>query len=101
MQNNFEMILAAILMAIGFGVMVSVSQSTSLLLAPLEEQGLANATYYLGSDIGMSLGPIIGGILPTIFPLKFFYPVMLLIVPLTAIIYLCNRRKLNSAVQYN
>ncbi|WP_041500474.1 MFS transporter [Companilactobacillus heilongjiangensis] len=101
MQNNFEMILAAILMAIGFGVMVSVSQSTSLLLAPLEEQGLANATYYLGSDIGMSLGPIIGGILPTIFPLKFFYPVMLLIVPLTAIIYLFNRRKLNSAVQYN
>ncbi|MQS89885.1 MFS transporter [Companilactobacillus mishanensis] len=101
MQNNFEMILAAGLMAVGFGVMVSVSQSTSLLLAPLEEQGLANATYYLGSDIGMSVGPIIGGILPTIFPLKFFYPVMLLIVPLTAIIYLFNRRKLNGAVQSN
>ncbi len=101
MQNNFEMILAAGLMAVGFGVMVSVSQSTSLLLAPLEEQGLANATYYLGSDIGMSVGPIIGGILPTIFPLKFFYPVMLLIVPLTAIIYLFNRHKLNAAVESN
>ncbi len=101
MQNNFEMILAAGLMAVGFGVIVSVSQSTALLLAPMKEQGLANATYYLGSDIGMSLGPIIGGILPTIFPLKFFYPVMLLIVPLTAIIYLCYRRKLNAAVQYN
>ncbi|KRN02895.1 major facilitator transporter [Levilactobacillus senmaizukei DSM 21775 = NBRC 103853] len=101
MQNNFEMILAAGLMAVGFGVMVSVSQSTALLLAPMEEQGLANATYYLGSDIGMSLGPIIGGILPTIFPLKFFYPMMLLIVPLTAILYLSNRRKLNAAVQNN
>ncbi|WP_025024745.1 MFS transporter [Companilactobacillus nodensis] len=101
MQNNFEMILAAGLMAVGFGVMVSVSQSTALLLAPLEEQGLANATYYLGSDIGMSLGPIIGGILPTVFPLKFFYPVMLLVVPLTAILYLFNRRKLNAAVQSN
>ncbi len=101
MRNNFEMILAAGLMALGFGVMVSVSQSTSLLLAPLEEQGLANATYYLGSDIGMSLGPIIGGILPTIFPLRFFYPLMLIIIPLTVILYLCNRHKLNSAVQYN
>ncbi|AKP64037.1 MFS transporter [Levilactobacillus koreensis] len=101
MQNNFEMILAAGLMAVGFGVMVSVSQSTSLLLAPIEEQGLANATYYLGSDIGMSLGPIIGGILPTILPLKFFYPVMLLIIPLTAILYFGNRRKLNAAVQFN
>ncbi|AKP67930.1 MFS transporter [Companilactobacillus ginsenosidimutans] len=101
MQNNFEMILAAVLMAVGFGIMVSVSQSTSLLLAPLEEQGLANATYYLGSDIGMSVGPIIGGILPTIFPLKFFYPAMLLLIPLTAIIYLFNRNKLNAAVQYN
>ncbi|WP_125714897.1 MFS transporter [Companilactobacillus kedongensis] len=99
MKNNFEMILAAGLMAVGFGIMVSVSQSTSLLLAPLEEQGLANATYYLGSDVGMSVGPIIGGFLPTIFPLKFFYPVMLLIVPLTAIIYLLNRTKLNAAVQ--
>jgi len=39
MQNNIEMILAAGLMAIGFGVMVSVSQSTALLLAPMEEQG--------------------------------------------------------------
>ncbi|WP_395320695.1 MFS transporter [Levilactobacillus parabrevis] len=101
MQNNFEMILAAVLMAVGFGVMVSVSQSTALLLAPMKEQGLANATYYLGSDIGMSLGPIIGGILPTIFPLRFFYPVMLLLVPLTVIIYLRYRRKLNAAVQYN
>ncbi|MFC6201064.1 MFS transporter [Lactiplantibacillus nangangensis] len=101
MQNNFEMILAAGLMAVGFGVMVSVSQSTALLLAPMAEQGLANATYYLGSDIGMSIGPIIGGILPTILPLKFFYPVMLLVVPLTATIYLVNRRKLNAAVQYN
>jgi len=101
MRNNFEMILAAGLMAVGFGVMVSVSQSTSLLLAPIEEQGLANATYYLESDIGMSLGPIIGGILPTILPLKFFYPVMLLIIPLTAILYLVNRRKLNAAVQFN
>jgi len=101
MRNNFEMIVAAGLMAVGFGVMVSVSQSTSLLLAPVEEQGLANATYYLGSDIGMSLGPIIGGILPAIFPLKFFYPVMLVIVPLTAILYFWNRRKLNSAVQVN
>ena len=101
MRNNFEMILAAGLMAVGFGVMVSVSQSTALLLAPMAEQGLANATYYLGSDIGMSIGPIIGGILPTILPLKFFYPVMLLVVPSTAIIYLVNRRKLNAAVQYN
>jgi len=101
MQNNIEMILAAGLMAIGFGVMVSVSQSTALLLAPMEEQGLANATYYLGSDIGMSLGPIIGGILPTILPLKFFYPVMLLIIPLATILYLCHRRQLNAAVQYN
>lgn len=101
MQNNLEMILAAGLMAVGFGVMVSVSQSTALLLAPMKAQGLANATYYLGSDIGMSLGPIIGGILPTVFPLRFFYPIMLVIVPLTAILYLSNRRQLNSAVQYN
>lgn len=99
MKNNWEMGLAAAFMALGYGVLLSESQSTGLLLAPLSEQGLANATIYLGLDIGMALGPVIGGLLFTYVPLKFFYPSMLLIVPLAIIIYLLDRSKLNSAIK--
>lgn len=41
MTNNWEMALAAAGMAIGYGVIYSVLQSTALLLAPISEQGLA------------------------------------------------------------
>ncbi|WP_409022816.1 MFS transporter [Dellaglioa sp. P0083] len=101
MHNNLEMALAAALMAIGFGTMVSVCQSTALLLAPLREQGLATATYYLGSDIGMSLGPILGGIITTILPIKLLFPVMILIVPVAFSIYFFNHNALNSAIRHD
>lgn len=48
----------------------------SLLLAPLEEQGLASSTFYLGLDIGMALGPIIGGLISKLLSIKWDYPIM-------------------------
>lgn len=101
MDNNWEMAIAAGGMALGYGIMFSICQSTSLMLAPLEEQGLANSTFYLGLDIGMSLGPILGGLIDNYLPLTWFYPVMLVILPIIIIIYLFNRRKLNGAVEHH
>lgn len=101
MDNNWEMAIAAGGMALGYGIMFSICQSTSLMLAPLEEQGLANSTFYLGLDIGMSLGPILGGVIDNYLPLTWFYPVMLVILPIIIIIYLFNYRKLNGAVEHH
>lgn len=63
MNNDWQMALAAALMASGYGIIYSVLQSTALLLAPIEEQGLASATFYLGLDIAMAFGPMISGVL--------------------------------------
>lgn len=71
------------------------------MLAPMAEQGLANSTFYLGLDIGMSLGPIIGGLIDNYLPLTWFYPVMLVILPIVLVIYLFNRQKLNGAVEHH
>ena len=46
MVNNWLMGLAAIMLSIGYGVIYSVNQSTALMLAPIEEQGLASSTFY-------------------------------------------------------
>ena len=61
MQNNITMLLASVFLAGGYGVMSSVCQSTAILLADKEKRGMANSTYYIGVDLGMTLGPMIGG----------------------------------------
>ena len=98
MKSNFGMVLAAAGMAVGYGIIYSVLQSTALLLAPPSEAGLASSTFYIGLDVGMALGPILGGIIDSILPVKWFYPAMLFIIPLILIVYLFNRRPLNGAI---
>lgn len=101
MTTNWMMALAAAGMALGYGTIYSVCQSTAMMLAPASDRGLASATFFLGIDIGMSLGPIIGGVVDSLLPIKYFYPVMLVIIPLILLIYLFNRRQLNGAVAHH
>lgn len=98
MRTNWEMALAAAGMAFGYGIIYSVCQSTAMMLAPATERGLASSTFFLGLDVGMSLGPILGGIIDSTMPVKYFYPVMLVIIPLILLIYFANRQKLNHAI---
>ena len=93
MRHNFSMFFAAVFMAGGYGIMCSVCQSTAILLAGKEKRGLANSTYYIGLDLGMALGPIIGGLLYEHLNIRLFYPVLALTVPLALAAYWLNRRK--------
>ena len=101
MKNNFLMGLAAAFMAVGYGLMYSVLQSTAMLLAPISEQGLASSTFYLGLDIGMAFGPIIMGFVNDLLPAKYFYLVQLILVPFMILIYLHYRTRLNSAIRHH
>ncbi|WP_278749436.1 MFS transporter [Lactobacillus taiwanensis] len=101
MVNNWLMGLAAIMLSIGYGVIYSVNQSTALMLAPIEEQGLASSTFYLGLDIGMAAGPMIGGVTAQNLAPNYFYPVLLIIVPIILIIYFVYRKKLNGALDHH
>ena len=101
MKNNWIMALAAAFMAIGYGLMYSVLQSTAMLLAPISEQGLASSTFYLGLDIGMAFGPIIMGFINDILPVKYFYLVQLILIPFMILIYLQYRVRLNGAIRHH
>lgn len=92
MHSNVQMFFAAAFMAGGYGIMCSVSQSTAMLLADKEQRGLANSTYYIGLDLGMTLGPAIGGMLCGHVPIALFYPVLLITLPLAALVYFICRR---------
>lgn len=101
MRNNWVMALAAAGMAIGYGLIYSVLQSTAMLLAPMSEQGLASATFFLGLDIGMVCGPMIGGWVDELLPVRYFYYPELLLIPLILIVYAIWRRRLNGAINHH
>lgn len=101
MNNDWQMALAAALMASGYRIIYSVLQSTALLLAPIEEQGLASATFYLGLDIAMAFGPMISGVIDSALPIEWFYPVELVLVPLILVVYFIWRKRLNGAIDHH
>ena len=49
--------------------------------------GIANSTYNAGIDLGMSLGPIGGGLLYGNAPIQWFYPLFMLAMPAAWLLY--------------
>lgn len=95
MINNIIMVIAAVFMAGGYGIMCTVSQSTAILMAGKGREGLANSTYYFGFDLGMALGPIVGGILYEHVSIADFYPSMMITALLGIIVYVICRNTIN------
>ncbi|KFI67140.1 MFS transporter, putative quinolone resistance protein [Bifidobacterium magnum] len=89
MKNDWIMLIAAIGMAFGYGIMSSVTQSQAVLVAGKARSGMANTTYYMGIDLGMSIGPLIGGVLFAVAPMSMFYMIMLVTMPVAWIIFAC------------
>ncbi|KAB7790695.1 MFS transporter [Bifidobacterium leontopitheci] len=93
MRDDWGMLLAAILMAASYGLMSSVSQAAAVRIAGPGRSGQANATYYVGIDLGMSLGPIIGGLLYASLPAQWLFPTLAACVPLAVVVYLLFGRR--------
>ena len=91
--NDWMLLLAAIFTAVGYGLMSSVTQAQAVVIAGRERSGIANSTYYAGIDLGMSVGPFVGGLVYGHLPAVWFYPVLMLAMPVAWLIYLlCVKR---------
>ena len=88
MHSNVTMLISSALLAGGYGIMSSVCQSTAILLVVKEKRGLANSTYSIGLDLGMTLGPVIGGALYGGLDIRLFYPTLAVTMPLAGLVYL-------------
>ena len=99
LYNNWMLLVAAIGLAGGYGLMYSVCQATALLVAPMDEQGLANSTFYIGMDLGMVLGPIIGGLLYSAVPYSWFYPALMLTLPFAILVFAIYHRSMQLKVR--
>ena len=63
------------------------SQSTAILLSGRGKRGVANSTYYAGLDLGMALGPFLGGILHDAVPNIYFYPCLMICIPISILVF--------------
>lgn len=89
--NNWFLLLGAVGMAGGYGLIYSVCQAAAIKRADAGHRGLANSTFYVGLDLGMAVGPFIGGILYGHVPLLWFYPALFGTLPLIAVVYGLDR----------
>jgi MFS family permease len=74
--------------------MFSICQAKALMVVDQDEHGIANSTFFVGVDLGMSLGPIIGGLISNFLPMEWFYPIMMITLPLIVLVYWFNRKLL-------
>ena len=92
MDSFAVMAAAALQMALGYGVLVSVSQANGIRKMDISHQGIANSTYYIGLDIGLAGGPILAGFLYTHLGSSYMFLAMA-VVPLLAYLVLAVKRK--------
>lgn len=92
MTNDWYLLGAGIAMAASYGLMSSVTQAQAVVIAGRERSGLANGTYYMGIDLGMALGPVLAGVLYGHLPIAWFYPLFMLALPVSWLIYLSFHR---------
>ncbi|PAU69026.1 major facilitator transporter [Bifidobacterium criceti] len=97
LRSFWMLALAAVATAFGYGLMSSVTQAKAVVIAGKARSGMANTTYYAGIDLGMFLGPLIGGFLYGGLPITWFYPALLATMPLAWAIYLPFHRMIDGA----
>ena len=99
MNGYFQMFLAAAFMAGGYGIMCSVSQAEAIHISGKEKRGLANSTYYIGFDLGLALGPMVGGVLYENLDIGLFYPSFLVCSALPLLVYaICHKKMVHAYV---
>lgn len=96
MKNDWVLLAAGILTAGSYGLMSSVTQAKAVVIAGKARSGMANTTYYAGIDLGMSLGPLLGGFLYQKLPIAWFYPVLMITMPIAWIIFVMAHSIINA-----
>ena len=61
--NSLGLLLAGVLIGLGFGNMQSTTQAIAVKVTPAHRMGLATSTYYIALDAGLGFGPYILGFL--------------------------------------
>ena len=85
-RNTWQLMLVAVLNALGYGTAFSSAQALCMKVAPAGLRGAASTTSFIGLDLGDLLGPVICGALVDWFGHSAMFLLMLIPVALSAIL---------------
>jgi MFS family permease len=60
--SDFVMLLAAVLIGLGYGNFQSCTQALAIKVTPIHRMGLANSTYFISLDVALGFGPLLLGL---------------------------------------
>ncbi|WP_153465445.1 MFS transporter [Sediminibacillus terrae] len=97
--NSFILLLAGVLIGLGFGNMQSTTQAIAVKVTPTHRIGLATSTYYIALDAGLGFGPYVLGLIIPLSGYRNLYIMMgLLVIGTTAIYYFMHGKKESSVL---
>ena len=97
MRNNWFVVLAGLATVGAYGMMSSATQARAVLIAGKARSGMANTTFDAGIELGMFLGPLLGGFLYGGLPIIWFYPALLLTMPVAWTVYAFAHRTIQAS----
>lgn len=100
-QNGFVLLLAGVLVALGFGTMMSCSQAIAVKVSPRHRVGLATSTFFICLDGGMGVGPFLIGMVVPFVGYRGMYVTLASIVFLSIFIYYYVHGKKASTAKQN
>ncbi len=96
---SYVLLLSAVLVGLGFGAIVSSTQTIAVKATSPDRLGLANSTYYMLCDIGMGIGPLaVGFIIPFTGYRGMYTIVAAIILACTLLYYLLHGKKVRCVV---
>ncbi|HNX17652.1 MAG TPA: MFS transporter [Methanoregula sp.] len=91
--GNIMFYLAAVLAAMGYGVMLALGQAVAVKESPRNRVALANSTYFIMADAGLGIGPIVLGLLIPWIGYEGMFFSLTIVVALAAFVYIiCHGR---------
>ncbi|GIO23578.1 MFS transporter [Oceanobacillus sp. J11TS1] len=97
-HSGFTLLLAGVLIGLGFGNMQSCTQAIAVKLTPTHRMGLATSTFFIFLDGGLGFGPYLLGFIAPITGYSTLYIVLGIVVFVTAALYFVLHGKKDKAV---
>lgn len=86
-DHAWVLLVVAAVMGLGFGAIQACGRALTVKVAPLHRMGQATSTFYVFGDIGLGLGPLIGGLLIPLTGYRGMYGVMAAVAAASVVLY--------------
>lgn len=98
-SHSFTFLLAGVLVALGYGTVFTCVQTIAIKVSPRQKLGLATSTFFILTDAGMGVGPLLIGIIVPMIGFRAMYMTLAVIVFLSIPLYYLVHGKKSVSIQ--